>query len=695
MKVTRRSVLVGGGIGVGLIVGYALWPRRLNSPLPVADGEQAFGAYVKIGRDGRVTVAVPQVETGQGIWTALPQVVADELGAAWETVGVEPAPIAAGYDNPLIGDGKLRITAGSTSVRAFETPMRKAAATAREMLIAEAADRWNVDETECSASGGFVRAGSRSASFGELAEAAAARRPLRSGSLRTDAGSRLIGQPLQRLDSIAKSKGGFRFAGDVRLPGMLYAALRAAPPGGRLEHFDRAVLNGRPGVRHVSATDAWIAIVADSWWQAERALHAAAPRFSAPASEPFVRPLFERALDGGDASNRFERGDYDAVTRDARALAATYYVAPSQHLGLEPLTATARVTPDGAEVWAGTQSPGLDEATLYPLGVGEPAGRAVEPDAVPIAIALARATGRPVQAAFSAEASQNHDRPAPGLLARMTALPGSGGITAAWQMRVATANGLGAALSRLRGRRPAGSLDDIALDGAVPPYGIPNLRVQAIAADLPIRAGYMRGSPQRELTFCTESFVDELARAAGLEPLAFRMAMLGNNGRLARCFQGAARRAGWDGGAPGSTMGIAGCSAFGSHIALVASAHVGDGQRIKVDRLVAAVDCGRVVNTSLAAQQIEAGMIWALAQATISAAEWVAGMPRARPFGALALPGIGDTPEIVIDFISSDSDPGGLSGLGASVVGPAIANALFAATGRRLRNLPFDLADAA
>jgi isoquinoline 1-oxidoreductase beta subunit len=200
----------------------------------------------------------------------------------------------------------------------------------------------------------------------------------------------------------------------------------------------------------------------------------------------------------------------------------------------------------------------------------------------------------------------------------------------------------------------------------------------------------MRGSPQREFAFFTESFVDELARAAGLEPLTLRMALLGGNGRLARCLQGAARRAQWDGGQVGSVMGIAGCSAFGSHIALVATASIGSDQRVEVHRLVAAVDCGLVVNPGLVEQQVEAGLLWALGQATVPPPEWVAGMARARPIGALGLPRLGETPEIAVEIIASDAAPGGISGLGTTVLAPAVANAIHAGSGKRMRSLPFD-----
>jgi isoquinoline 1-oxidoreductase subunit beta len=715
LNVDRRTLLIGGGVGVGLVIAYALWPTHLPTPLTTRSGEAAFGSYIKIAHDGQIRVAVPQTETGQGIWTALPQIVADELGAAWETVGVEPAPMIGAYVNPLaenegwldgfgllrahqIGN-EMRITAGSTSVRGFEQPLRQAAAIARAMLVGAAADRWNISPEECETADGFVINGARTFTFGELAEEAADRNPPRSPPLRHSSKSSLMGQPLQRLDGPAKSDGSLRFAGDVRLPDILFASVRPAPPGGRLISFSREAVRLNSGVRHVMAHDGWIAVVADTWWAAERAMDAARPVFSGVRTSAEPRAVFEAAMDSGGAEEWFSRGDYDSVTRDSRALAATYYVAPSQHLGLEPLTATARVTRSEIELWAPTQAPSLlgsaNEAALYPMPVGEPAGRALEADAAPIAIELARTLRRPVQVTLSQGASQNHDRVSAGALARMTALPGEGGITAAWQMRIATADGLGSALARLGGADASHALEKTALDGSVPPYGIPNVRIQAVRTDLPFPCGYMRGSPQRELTFFNESFIDELARAVGIEPLAFRMSMLGENGRLARCLQGAARLAQWDGGGPGSTMGIAGCSAFGSHVGLVAMASIAADQRINVHRLVAAVDCGQIVNSSLVTQQIEGGLIWALAQATVPAPEWVAGMPRSRSLSNVGLTRIGDIPEVVVRLIPSSDPPGGVSGLGTTVLAPAVANAIYAGTGKRMRSLPFDPMSAA
>jgi isoquinoline 1-oxidoreductase subunit beta len=322
------------------------------------------------------------------------------------------------------------------------------------------------------------------------------------------------------------------------------------------------------------------------------------------------------------------------------------------------------------------------------MPVGALSGRAMEPDAIPYAIALARSLNAPVQVTISQSGSQNHDRPASGALARMAAVRGEAGIPAAWSMQVATVSGMGSAIDRLLGNKRRPRVIRTTVE-ALPPYSIPNLLIEAASPDLPFDTGYMRGSPEREFAFFTEGFIDELAHAAGMEPLAFRMSLLGGNGRLARCLQAAARVANWDGGVPGSTMGIAGASAYGSHIGLVASASIGEDQQVKVHRLFAAIDCGRVVNSGLVEQQIEAGLIWALAQATIPSPEWVAGMPRARPIGRIGLPRIGDTPEIAIEIISSSEEPGGVSGLGTLPLAPAVANAIHSGSGKRMRSLPF------
>jgi isoquinoline 1-oxidoreductase beta subunit len=700
-SIDRRTLLIGGGAGVGLVVAFLAWPRGSGSGVPLRDGEQQFGQYLKIGRDGRVTVAVPQVETGQGIWTALPQIAADELGAAWESIAVEPAPLGRGYANAIAedegwSDESLRITAGSSSVRAFEQPLRDAGAVARSLLIAAAAGRWNVEPDECDTAGGFVLYRGRTLPFASLAEEAAGLRPPANAPRRAARAALLTGKPLPRLDLPAKIDGSFQFAGDIRLPDMLFASARLCPPGGRLTGFSREGAGRHPTV----VRNGWLAVAADSWSAAERALKMASPRFEGPVSPPRgeVRALYEKALETGDSNSWFTRGDYDSAVEGSRPLAATYWVAPAQHLGLEPLTATARFHGDRLEVWAPTQAPDLAHATaveaagaaashvtLYPMPVGAPGGRAVVADAIAVAVELARELKRPVQLSLSPGASQNQDRVAPGALARMTALPGAGGITAAWKMRIATSDGLGTAIGG-----KSLKLGATVLGGAIPPYSIPNVSIDGVPVRTPFRTGYMRGHPQRAMAFVIESFIDELAHAAGLEPLAFRMAMLGGMPRLAHCIQAAAAAGGWDGGARGSTQGIAACSAFGSHIGLLADATIGADQSVEVHRLVAAVDCGRIVNPQLVRQQIEGGLIWALGLASVAEPDWAAGMPRSRPLGAIGLARIARTPEIRVELVPSSASPGGVSGLGVIALAPAVANAIYAATGKRLRSLPFD-----
>jgi isoquinoline 1-oxidoreductase beta subunit len=668
--VSRRSLLVGGGLGLGLIVAFAGWPRKTGSALTAARGERIFGHYLKIAPDGRVTVAIPQAETGQGAWTGLAQIAADELGAAWEQVAVEPAPAAKVYVNALLD---RRATEGATSVRAFEQPLRAAAAMARDLLVREAARRWGVDASQCEALGGFVIHGSNRLGFGQLAEAAAELDP-GGPSLRAPGSGRLSGQPLARLDGPAKSDGSWRFAADVRLPDMLFASVRMAPPNGRLRGFSRKGADDR-----LVAGDGWLAAFGDTWWAAERTLTAASATFTgrADASSAALNAALAAALETGERQSLFERGDYADTVGDARSLAATYRVAPAEHRALEPMTATARFSGGKLELWAPVQdfdaamaATGLDpgSVTLYPMPVGDPSGAGAATLAIPIAVELARRTARPVQLIVPARRSRNHASLRSPMLARMTAMPDPAGGLAAWSARFATAAGL-------------------VLPAAAPPYAAGSMRIEQVEADLPIATGYMRGGSEALTAFATECFIDELARRLGSEPFSFRMGLLGGNVRLAQVLTAVAALGRWDGGAPGSRMGLACSSAFGSHIALLAEAGFGPDQAIKVDRLVAVVDCGRVINPQLVRQQVEGSLIQALALATAPATEIVAGMPVARRGGLAAL---AQVPKIEVEVAPSGADPGGVSGLGHVVLAPALANAIAAGTGRRLRDLPFD-----
>ncbi len=695
MRLDRRSLLVAGGAGVGLVVAFLAWPRTTGVALSAAKGEQLFGPYLKIGIDGRVIVAIPQAETGQGIWTGLAQVAADALGAAWEQVAVEPAPYAPGYANSLLDH---RATASATSMRAFEAPLRNAAETARGLLVRAAARRWGIDKSACRVGGGMIRSGKGVLGFGELAADAAALKP--DGPAGT-LDAHLIGQELPRLDGPAKCDGSLRFAADVRLPNMVFASARFAPRGGRIIGADRDAAKKIAGVTAISGTDQWIAASATNWWAAEQAMKAASPRFQGPAaSSDVVWSALDRALDDGNTIRIFERGDFSAAVGQAHAIAATYRVAPALHEGLEPLTATARWSGGRLEVWAPVQA--YDEAvslaarvggitahdlTLYPLPIGDGAGRAIEPDAVAVAILLAREQGRPVQLVVSPSASTNRDVVRPPIVARMAAMPAPDGTLAGWSARFASVAELGASFARLGGEKaPAPDLP-----GATPAYAIPSLRIDAVDGALPIACGYMRGGSEALTGFANESFIDEMARSLGREPFAFRMSMLSGSPRLAQALNAVATLAQWDGGTAGSRMGIACASAFGSHIALVATAGVDSNQNVAVEKLVAVVDCGRAIHPGLVRQQVEGSLLHALSLATMAAPTFVAGMPVARGLAAAGAKPALKVPEILVDIMPSKADAGGVSGLGHVVLAPAVANALAAATGRRLRNLPFDL----
>jgi isoquinoline 1-oxidoreductase beta subunit len=700
-KVTRRNLLIGGGAGAGLIVAFLAWPKREASPLRPDAKEPVFGSFLKIATDGSVTVAMPQVETGQGIWTGLAQIAADELGAAWENMAVEPAPRGSAYLNGLIGrelDMAIRITAGSTSIRAFEKPLREAAAAARTLLCEAAAERWGVRSAECDTDGGFVVHEGKRVGFGDVADDAAKLRPPDNPALRSIEGRKLAGAALPRLDLPAKSDGSFRFAADVRLPRMIFGSVRMAPPGGRLVGFSRDNAMRQPGVIELMVREQWLGAVGQTWWAADSALSRAAPRFSGKDSGD-IAALIADQMENGKVERLFERGDYREATKGSTPLAATYYSAPTPHRSLEAPAAVARFADNRLEVWAATQIPDLARAfaakaaglpesdvELYPMPIGDGSGSGFDLEVVRIAVEMAKQSRRPVSLAFAPSTAQNHDAVRSPMLMRMTALPAGNGGIAAWSARLVGASGLEASIARASAREPSG----LRVSNPTPAYNFPHIRIDGVSAELPIRLGYMRGGEEAILTFATESFVDELARALHAEPLAFRIGMLSGAPRLAKAIMAAATIGGWDGGAPGSNMGLACASLYGSHIGLLAEATIGADQSIRVARLVAAVDAGQIVNAGLARQQIEGGLLAALASAAVPAPEFVAGMPRASPMRGQAFERLRDVPKIEVELIPSDHPAGGVSGLGMAVLAPAVANAIAAGTGRRLRNLPFD-----
>jgi isoquinoline 1-oxidoreductase beta subunit len=729
-RISRRSLLIGGGAGAGLLVAWTLWPRTYAPNLRAAPGETLFNAFLKIGSDGRVVVAVPQAELGQGSWTALPQILADELGAAWETVAVEPAPLSPLYANGLLAEAAadgaapawlgsptrwaareyavrnaLTATAGSTSVRAFEARMREAGAGARALLMKAAARRWNVDWEGLDTAGGFVTNGAQKLRIAELAEAAAEEELPEYLPIRGGVDNRLTGQSLPRMDLPGKVDGSARFAGDVRLPDMLFASVRAAPsPGAQLVKMDHDAAKRVPGVAGLFDNGGWVAALATNWWAADRALQALNPQWRMDGDLPSDQgetDALVAALVADDGNRIFSKGDVAAVYSAGPVLRATYSAAPMANAPLETLTATARFTGDELEVWAPTQAPGMAHAaaarvagfstsrvTLYPMLVGGGYGRKIEVAAIEQAVVLAAKTGRPVQVVWSRLEETVGDTLRPAARGELTARMAEGGVVLGWQARIAAAGvseqleaRLGSDARLLRG--PAAPAA-----GAGPPYTIPAVAVDHLPAETKARIGLWRSGAHGYTAFFTESFVDELARIANIEPLSFRMQMLGENPRLARCLSTAATIGGWDGGQSGSAMGIAAHSAFGSHIATLVEIGIEADQRVRVLRAVSAVDCGRIVNPNIVRQQIEGGLLFGIAAATGNAIRFENGMIAQRGFGHFDFPTLARSPEVTVELVESEEPPGGVTELGVPTAAPAIANALHALTGQRLRALP-------
>jgi isoquinoline 1-oxidoreductase beta subunit len=726
---SRRQLLIGGGLGVGLILAWRFWPRDYVPNLRAREGETVYNAFLKIGRDGHLVVAVPQAELGQGAYTALPQILADELGADWRTVGVEPAPLSPLYANMLLateaaddsgwpsglqGAGRwlsrraatqnaLMLTAGSSSVRAFEIPLREAGAAARSMLCMAAAARWNVDWTSLDTRAGFVWRGNDRIPFAELAEAAAGETPPDPLPMRENIDNRLAGQALPRLDGPAKVDGSALFAADIRFPDMVYAALLSGPWGSRLAGMDKAAANGVIGALRIFEAPEWVAVVGTNWWAAQKALHALQARFH--LRRPFVTTesisaALRTALESGSAARVHEAGTPAGPFPGASPITQTYEVGLAPAAALEPLTATARMIGDALEVYAGCQAPGLaraaaargaglaeDQVTVFQTFAGGGYGRKLELMAIEQAANLARRMRRPVQLTWSRTQETLRDSYRPAARARMTGWMKQGRLEG-WEARIAApatavevARRIGAAVGMTR---PGFA----AVAGATPPYGIPNLAVDHVETDIGIETGLWRGAAHSYTCYFTECFLDELALAAGLEPLAFRTFLLQGNPRLAQCLSTAASIGGWDGGARGSGMGLACHSAFGSHIACLVEVEVSGDQRLRVARAVAAVDCGRVINPELIKQQIEGGIVHGVAAAIGRPVAFENGLPTARSIGAWGLPVLRDAPEVSVELIDSDEPPGGVTELGVAPAAPAVANAYYSLTGQRVRSLP-------
>lgn len=767
MQISRRGVLIGAAVGGGLVAAWTLRPRIFSTPLTPGRDEFAFDAWLKIGKDGVVTVAVPQLEMGQGITTLLPQIVALELGADWRQVAVEPAPVSGAYANvplaarwaPLWMPGALslpdladepddllavryaqerrfNVTADGTSLAAYEAPCRHAAAAARAMLAMAAANRWDIGWEACAADGGFITHEDKRLSFAELVEEAVEFAPPDPPPLRPEMaaedpifGAAEAPTTFPRLDMPSKVDGTYLFAGDVRLPDMLYASIRHGPMDqAEVSGFDTQGAAGLPGLVSIVEGKRWLAAVADNWWTADQAVSRMEPRFD--VAEAVNSSTIEAALDagvrGGKSTRVAVRGAGDSLMEKPQ-IALRYDIAAATHATLETASATARYADGKLELWIASQAPELareaaakalgistSNVVLYPMPAGGSFDRRLEHDhAIEVALIareVSQDTVRPVQLIWSRGQEMLAGRPrmpaavlVSAKLGRGDGNFGSGGEIDTLRMRMAAPPSAQEFGRRLLDNKTSwaaieeveGQADPMVMEGAMPAYGIPNVALDHVPVRIGLPTGRMRGNAHGITAFVTESFIDEMAWRHGREPLSYRIEMLGGDLRLARCLQDVARLAQWDGGKDQSGQGLA-CHRIGSgddsgensgRIACIATARR-DGGGARVTKLTAVVDIGRIVNLDIARQQIEGGLLFGMSMALGSSLQYVDGVPTTKRIGSLGLPLLADCPEIEVDFVSSEAAPFDPGELGAVVAAPAIANALYSATGLRIRRLP-------
>ena len=733
LRPTRRGFLIGTGAVAGLAVGYAVWPRKPVLNWAAAPDETVVNGFVKIGTDGRVVVAIPQAEMGQGVSSALAQVVADELGADWNTVSVEPSPLNPIYANRgmaldateamppalrgfarwglggVIGHFDMQSTGGSTSVRGFAKPMRLAGAAAREMLCRAAARDWGADWTQCDTADGFVVYKANRVRFADIAGKVEQGDAPSSPTLRPK--SALMGKSLPRLDIPSKTDGTARFGIDVRLPGMVYAAVRSGPAGDpKLVSADGSKAKAIPGVIDVVHGPTWVAVVATTWFGANAALDQVVPVFAAQAhpAGPWVSDAPAKALGATGAKAVRNDGDAASALSSGSVITADYTVPYLAHAALEPMNATARFDGNKVEVWAPTQSLsvttwsiakalGVDDAdvTVHPTLIGGSFGRKAESDAYVQAALIARAVKRPVQLIYSRAEDLAQDKFRPAAAARMRGSVAAGRI-AAWDSRIAVPD----VASSFFGRNmaaiasaPKASAEGV--DGATQlPYDLAHVRVEHALVLTPVPLGFWRSVGHSFSAFFVESFVDELAHAAGTDPGAFRLAMLRNKPRHAAVLTAALRAAGPLGQVePGTGRGVALHESFGSIVAQVAEVVCVHDAAPKVTHVWAAIDCGPVVNPDGVRAQVEGAIAYGLGAALKGKITFADGRAEQTNFDGYPVLMLAEAPAIEVIIVGGEpgsaSPMGGVGEPGTPPIAPAVANAIFAASGQRLRSMPF------
>jgi isoquinoline 1-oxidoreductase subunit beta len=710
-QLSRRSFVasvaaVGGGLALGfrLPVGPAL--------AHAAPGDNEVNAWVVIQPDDTVVIRVARSEMGQGITTALPMLVAEELECDWSKVRAEfPNPDENLRRHRAWGDMS---TGGSRSVRGSQEYLRKAGAAAREMLVAAAAQRWDVAASECRAARSVIthQPSGRTLRFGEVAEAAAKLPPPKEPKLKDPKDWTLAGTPQKRLDTLDKVTGKPIFGIDVQVPEMLYAAIVQCPVfGGTPKSYDEAKIGGHKGVRRVVPLPNAVAVVADSWWQAKRAVEALPVTWdegqNGTVSSAGIAEVLRGGLAAPEAATVRKDADVEAALGQAAKRVEAEYSAPYlAHATMEPMNCTAHVTPDKVEVWVPTQSGegslaaaaaaaevAPEKVVVHKMMLGGGFGRrgAVQ-DYVHQAVLIAKAVGRPVKLLWTREEDIRHDFYRPAAMVKFTAGLDASGMPIAWRVRVTGQSIFASILPQ----RLVNGVDPIAASGFTDEmaYEVPNYHVDYAMRTTHVPVGFWRSVNHSQNGFFRECFVDEMAHAAGQDPYQFRRRLLSKDPVRLAVLDAAAKTAGWDKPLPqGLARGIALVEAYGSLCAQVVEASVGDKSQVKVHRVVAALDTGHVVNPAILTSQVESGIVYGLTAALYGAITIENGRVSQANFDDYEMLRMADMPVVETVLVPSGGFWGGAGEVAVPPLAPALCNAIFAATGKRVRSLPLKAQD--
>jgi isoquinoline 1-oxidoreductase beta subunit len=687
---TRRKLLWGaGGLAVAVWVPkLTTMAQRARTPLPVKPS-----AYIHIGADEAVTFVIVKGEMGQGIITALSQVLAEELDCDWAKVRTEFAPVDPAAYGPMQG------VYGSTSIRTMWTPMRQAGATARAMLMQAAAQKWGVDAAQLRTENGFVIGPAGRLSYGSLADAAMRLPVPENVAVKDPKSFRLIGTSAKRLDTRGKVSGGTKFGIDAKVPGMLYAVTQRCPVfGGKVVSFDATKAKAVPGVKDVVQISNGVAVLAENTWSAMQGRRALSIQWdegaNANLSSATIRAAMVAMAEKPGVVGR-SNGDAAAVMAGAGKKLEAVYEAPFlAHACMEPLNCTAHVKADSCEIWASTQMQsgarqtaakitGMkpEQVQVNSMFMGGGFGRRGGVDFIGEAVEISKAAGAPVKLTWMREDDIQNGPFRPAAYVKFGGAVDAEGWPVAFTARVVCPSFFG----------DGQGVDGIAVEGIEDlAYAFPNFHLEYHRADGAVPTSFWRSVGYSQNTFFSESFLDELAAAGGKDPLEVRRRMLKDSPRALAVLELAAEKAGWGHAPKGRFQGLALVNNIGSFTAMVAEIEIQSG-KVKVQRVVCAIDCGRVVNPAIVQQQMEGGIVFGLTAALKGAITIEKGRAQQGNFDRYEMLRIDEMPQIEVHVVRSEAEPGGVGEAGVPPIAPAVGNAIFAGTGRRIRSLPVSL----